>query len=326
MANLLLLALLWKHFSSIPRLNDIRMFEKQFQVSITTKDSTDTFDLRDVLSAKVIERALRGIHRQNIELSPKLDLQFKMYDLYEDARLEIESSVSDTYKVHCARIQENMMASDHYEDFVNARTVPEKFDLALPVECEYIRNVFKLTTGWCQELDLFFDDEKVAKTLTAFDYLEIDHDKEVDVFYEQNGVPVHLRIRTIHLFCINIVYLLETQEMLEDYKLILTADEKISVAKAFNKTLICEGGAEHSGIASLIKNTGPLAHYICLLQIKMEMQHVINLFLGTESAYFVYDLLHEENCKSLRLQHKNDLARHLRGWILLSSLTHSVPV
>ncbi|KAI5151759.1 hypothetical protein ENBRE01_2364 [Enteropsectra breve] len=243
---------------------------------------------------------------QDIHSAPKLELQIKIHDMYENARQDIECSLSDTYKIHCDRIQEKIIASDHFEECVQESDVMVKLGLDIPLEPEFINNVFQLTSRWCQQIDLPLDGEIISKILIAFDYLEIDYEKEVDIFFEHKDAPLHLRIKTIHLFCINFVYLLETQGMLEEYKAFFTDREKRDVGRVFNRNFAYEEWREHNFIATLIKRAGPLAHYICLLQIEMEDRHVTSLPLGTDSAYFVYDLLYEENCKSARLKHKGD--------------------
>ncbi|KAI5152072.1 hypothetical protein ENBRE01_2548 [Enteropsectra breve] len=307
MANLILLALLCKLLYTMPMSLHARMYANALTVEIDTTSYPGIFDLRDLLKSKVLERAFRGTHVENVQLASMLDLQLKMYELYENARHEIECSVSDTSRIYNERIQEKLMQSGCFEEFVKTRDFAEKLDLSLPLEFDPVYFVFELTTGWCQDLYLYLDDENLAKTLIAFDFLEIDHDKEVDVFYEQNGLPVHLRMKTIHLFCINIVYLLEIQGMLDDYKYILTGGEKRYVDRLLNKPLTWGEESDTNDIAILIKNTGPLAHFICLLQFEMENRHVTSLLLGTESTHFVYDLLYEENCKSVHLKHKNDI-------------------
>ncbi|KAI5148004.1 hypothetical protein ENBRE01_0064 [Enteropsectra breve] len=306
MANLLLCALLWKHYSSMPVYDDERMFEKQFQVSINTKDSTDTFDLRDLFKSKVVEQAVRGTHLRDIEATPRLKVLLEMYDLYENALSKIKCSIADTHRVQCEHIQKIMMTHNHYDIFLKENEPADIMLFSLHVASSVLNSVFKLTNGWCHELRFFVDDETISDILMAFNYLELDHEKQVDVFFKHSGAPLHLRIKTIDLFCINVVYLLETHGLLEDYRSLLTAGYKTSVASAYNEYLGVENKHDRKKIAALIKKTGPLAHYICLLHIKMEKHRVKSLFLGTESVYFVYDLLHEENCKSIRLQHKND--------------------
>ncbi|KAI5148576.1 hypothetical protein ENBRE01_0414 [Enteropsectra breve] len=309
MLNLLLLVLLCRSFSSIDKYRGEEMLRKQFLVRITNEGPDEIIGLRSLFKSKVIERALRGILAHDLNRSQHLEFQIKMYKIYEQARKDIEHSMDDTVTEHYLRILEKMKRHDevYYKNFFKRCNPIETIDLGLPLDSTIVGKVFLLLSGWCQELGRFpLNDEIITQILITFDYLEIDHDEVVDVFLDRNSEPLHLRMKAIHLFCINFVYLLETQGLLPKYQAILKAEEKRSVYIAFNKQIPREEKADNNIVAICIKNAGPLAHYIQLLQIKMDKDHVVNLYLGTDTTYFVYDLLHEENCKCIRLQHKND--------------------
>ncbi|KAI5150144.1 hypothetical protein ENBRE01_1322 [Enteropsectra breve] len=197
-----------------------------------------------------------------------------------------------------------MQASDQYENSVNDSETIETLDLNLPLSTYIMKYVYLLTTALCDGVCFPCDAEKMPQILIAFDYLEIDYEKLVDVFITQNDAPLHLRLKTIDLFCINIVYLLEKWGLLAKYQSFFTAPERRAVECAYDENLVFEDN--DNNIVELIKKIGPLPHYIYLLQMKLRKGDVQNLYLGTDSAYFVYNLLHEGNAKCIRLQHKND--------------------
>ncbi|KAI5152223.1 hypothetical protein ENBRE01_2790, partial [Enteropsectra breve] len=296
------------------------IFENQLQVSISAQDSAYIVDLRDLLKSKRTAEALRGTQTENVPVTPKLKLQYKMYDFYENALLKIQHSVDDCFFIHCDRIYQKMTNCEGYEDFVKKEAVVETLNYTIPFECEIIDNVFQLLNGWCDKIILQLNEVNIPQILACFDYLKIDHERLEDVIFSRDGAPVHLRMKTIDLFCINFVYLLKTQGLLEKYRSFITETEKLSVDKAFNKGPMYKIGSEEARIADLIKRIGPMASYICLLQINMQDRLVRNLYLGSDSTYFVYGLLYEENCECIRLLHKNDFDETLSKLDLIVEL------
>ncbi|KAI5148579.1 hypothetical protein ENBRE01_0417 [Enteropsectra breve] len=270
-----------------------RLFARTFQVRVTTLDTEEVFDMRDILRSKELKKCFVNLGLQELDSSSRFDRLFKMNDLYDETLKEIECSTSDTFEQHTARVLRKIQLSEHYEDFMKECEPVKLFDLIVPYEYEIIRDVFRLTSEWCTELKISLNDEKVVKLLSAMDYLDIDNGKEVDIFLTDNGNPLHLRIKTINLFCINFVFLLKMSNMLAEYQSFFNGQET-NPEKAF--------------IAKVIKRIYPLSHFICLLQFEMARNNITHLFLGFRDLIFVNEMHYETNSKVILLMNKHDLS------------------
>ncbi|KAI5150150.1 hypothetical protein ENBRE01_1328 [Enteropsectra breve] len=269
-----------------------RLFARTFQVRVTTLDTEEVFDMRDILRSKELKKCFVNLGLQELDSSSRFDRLFKMNDLYDEILKEIECSTSDTFEQHTARVLRKIQLSEYYEDFMKECEPVKLFDLIVPFEYEIIRDVFRLTSEWCTDLKISLDDEKVVKLLSAMDYLDIDNDKEVDLFLTVSGNPLHLRIKTINLFCINFVFLLKMSNMLAEYQSFFNG-QVTNPEKAF--------------IAKVIIRIYPLSHYICLLQIEMARNNITRLFLGYRDLIFVNEMHYESNSKVVLLKNKHDL-------------------
>ncbi|KAI5150977.1 hypothetical protein ENBRE01_1817 [Enteropsectra breve] len=297
-------------FSKIEASRHARCFAEQFRIRVGTQESFREVDFRDILKSKPLENALvygKGRDRY-------YDSLFKMNDLYEKALRETECCTSESFERHQNLITEKLQSSGCYDLFGEKIAPDEILDLSIPFDLETVHDIFQLLSNWCNEIEISLNSEKIEKILEAFDYLEISPDKEVDIFLERNSKPFHLRIKTINLFCINFVYLLQTQ--VEDYRSFLPVLEKMpdkNILENFTPDRDAEdrdtpdincSHAKKARITALIQKIEPLAHFMSLLHLEIEQGYVCHLYLGSGSKYFMYGLLHEQNSKVIILQHE----------------------
>ncbi|KAI5150126.1 hypothetical protein ENBRE01_1313 [Enteropsectra breve] len=278
-----------------------RPYTDQFKVTLTAGATTRNFDYRDLVVSKQFENSFLFCAKNvGNDIPSGLDLLIKMNELYEDVQKELPSSPSDSYETYAKQMEEELKKSEFFNTFKD-KNVPEEIDdLFLSFPLDIIFDVLQLASGWCDGLDISFAEERASELLRAFDYIDINCEKEVDLFFDNRGAPLHLRIRAINLFCINFVYLLKKNALLARYKALLKC--------AYNRPK----DNERKLLYALKGSKKPLLNYIQLLEIKTEGDSVTNLFIGSDSFYFAFKLLYESNSKVIFLQSEYDLKRWVK--------------
>ncbi|KAI5148582.1 hypothetical protein ENBRE01_1649 [Enteropsectra breve] len=272
-----------------------RLFEDHFQIEVIIGDKKDNYDLRDLLRFDFVEWALKGQHLQGDEFGAGIEKQLSMHTIYEDALATIDCSTDDTVVVYENLIDQQLQESENYEFFENPCDPAEAIELLIPFSHEIIHIMCQLTSGWCTDSKIFLNDDIVINILKAFAYLLVNINKQVDIFMKKNGVPLHMRIKTIDLFCINFVYHLDKNGLLSKYRLLL--------ARTNNRL-----NEKDNAIATEFNKTGKtLMSYVHLLEIEMDGEHVNKLFLCAGSRYFAYEPHNQEKCKVIVLKHENDI-------------------
>ncbi|KAI5152496.1 hypothetical protein ENBRE01_2874, partial [Enteropsectra breve] len=266
-----------------------RCFEEQFKVRIGTADAFQIVDFRDLNKSVPMNEVLELIRSQETQMSSRLEDLIRMNDLYELACAMVEKSRNDTFKKHEALIKGYLDKEGKYDIFERKSDALKPIDLCLSYDLQTVSIVFQMMSSWCTALKLSLNAQKLLDILQVFNFLTIDDDKLTDLFLENNNEPLHLRIKTKHLFSINFVYLLQTHDLLKKYQFICAGIKGA-----------CEDINDQK-IAWLLKENQTLASYICLLQIEMEKECVSTLNIGSGSLYFVWDFLHEPNSKRIFL-------------------------
>ncbi|KAI5151162.1 hypothetical protein ENBRE01_1940 [Enteropsectra breve] len=284
--------------TTMPQLENCRytrLFEDHFRLNVSAEGWKESFDMRDLLKFDYMEWGLRGDHVKNKEFTNKINKQFSMYDIYEDALAKIKCSTNDTPEIYKKLINQQLQESKHH-DFFESPTDPDgTIELVFPFSLKIIQIICQLTSGWCNESKILLTDDSVISILEASQHLFINRNKQVDVFTMENDAPLHMRIKVIDLFCINFVYQLERNALLSKYRFLL-------------KNTIIETTEKEKVIVSVFKRMGnPLLSYIHHLEIKIENGQVSKLFLHENSKYFTYKQHYQEKCKVIFLKQESNI-------------------
>ncbi|KAI5151273.1 hypothetical protein ENBRE01_2020 [Enteropsectra breve] len=298
------LALICKAFCRLDARGHKRPFEKEFSIKIGPDDTSPEVDFRDLCRSQSFRSIGCLPTAQDTSAQEHL---VQMNEAYEDAVKSIESK--DTYEQFNEAVINRLKEQGTYGLFENYRKSLNKFhnkSLQLDISTqdmqpEILHAVFRLMSGWCESLDISFDGEKAEKILRAYEILDISGEKETDIFMDNDGKPLHLRIKQSNLFCINFVYLLKKygifgiyyeQAIYKDYK---TVDSETKHKRVQKNSVFIQ-----------FRNLPQLPAYLRLLKLEMDEDFVSRLYLCSGSHYFVYKMQLIENCKIIRLQHEND--------------------
>ncbi|KAI5150829.1 hypothetical protein ENBRE01_1740 [Enteropsectra breve] len=279
-------------FAKLETYGQKRLFEDHFRIEVLTGDGSANYDLRDLLRFDFVEWALKGHHIQGGEFGARVEKQLAMHAIYEDALATINCSTDDTIAVYENLINQELTKSENYEFFENPSDPAEAIELPIPFTHEIIHIMCQLTSGWCTDSIIPLNDDNVITILQAATYLLVNRSKLVDIFMKENGAPLHMRIKTIDLFCINFVYHLEKNGLLSKYKILLkNTDNNLNekdntISMRFNR------------MGKIIMS------YVHLLEIEMDGEHVNKLFLRAGSRYFAYEPHYRPECKVIVFKHK----------------------
>ncbi|KAI5151205.1 hypothetical protein ENBRE01_1971 [Enteropsectra breve] len=262
-----------------------RPYTNQFKITLKDSNITKIFDFRDLFMSKQFQMAYFAGNGSRSEVSSELDLLIRKNDLYQNvlAEIKVYCSTSDTYEYYEKLIESKLKKHDSFSLFIADCVSKEAQEFNLSFSLQVLYDVFQMTTGWCYNLNEFLTEEKALEFLKAFEFLEIPYEEEIDLYFDDDGKPFHLRIKAINLFCINFVYLLQTHCILDRFRALLNNEETQHED---------ENGQV---ITAWIKQTKPLESYIRLLKIDLVESYVSKIFLGSEAVFFAYDLLYENN-------------------------------
>ncbi|KAI5150167.1 hypothetical protein ENBRE01_1333 [Enteropsectra breve] len=272
-----------------------RLLEDLFRIGIRTEDRVARFDLRDLLKFDYVERAVKALPTQSNDFTTAHEPLIEMQEAYEDALGSISRSTNDTYKEHVSLLAEKL-EENGFSKFLKKPSKLQKYlNVDIPHGHKLVNFICQLTSVWCNELNVQLDDNKVIKILEASADLQINKKKEVDVFINRNGKPLHLHIKVIDLFCINFVYLLKKAGLLPRYRALLKSKNTYFEDK------------EDKAIAAIRNFGNPLLSYIRLLEIEMDDVCVTSMFLCSESRYFAYEPHYREKRKVIVFNHENNI-------------------
>ncbi|KAI5152751.1 hypothetical protein ENBRE01_2977 [Enteropsectra breve] len=231
-----------------------------------------------------------------------------MHAIYEDALAAIDCSTDDTIVEYENLINQELQKSENYEFFENPSDPAETIELLIPFPHEIIHIMCQLTSGWCTDSIIPLNDDKVITILQAATYLLVNKSKLVDIFMKESGAPLHMRIKTIDLFCINFVYHLERNGLLSKYRILLkNTDNNLN--------------EKDNAIAMKFNRMGKiLMSYVHLLEIEMDGEHVNKLFLCAGSRYFSYEPHYRPECKVIVFKHEVNIIETLEKLDLIVEL------
>ncbi|KAI5150615.1 hypothetical protein ENBRE01_1599 [Enteropsectra breve] len=272
-----------------------RLYEDQFRVNVRTPEWNDNFDLRDLLKFDTVAWVLRDCQLQVNDSTARIEKQLKVYDIYEEVLAQTNCCINDTYDIYENNINQQIRDKWYCEYFEDFKERVDPVDMFIPFSAETVHFVCLLTSVWCDGLEISLNDDNVVEILRAFAYLQINNEKQVDVFITGHKTPQHLRIKIINLFCINFVYLLQKNGLLSKYKALL---EYSNLALEDNDKKL---------VAAFQLSEKPLLKYIHLLKIELEDGHVSKLFLCSNSRYFAYEHRYQEQCKVIALKHERNI-------------------
>ncbi|KAI5151820.1 hypothetical protein ENBRE01_2409 [Enteropsectra breve] len=296
-----------------------RPYRDQFKTILKDSTTTRTFDFRDLFLSKQFSMAYFAGGAS--EISSELALLIKRNELYQNtlAEIEINYCSTDTYEYYEKLIESEIKKHDYLTLFNDVSAAEESEELRLSFSLDVIYDVFQLTSSWCDNLNVLFNEVRAIEILKAFDYLDIFCEKEIDLFFDDRGKPLHLRIRAINLFCINFVYLLKKYNLLVKWQTLLASSDKASlklmIAAAGShppyKRMCAEEQVDTLSLIICIGKIPPLRAYIFLLQVKTQEESICNLFLGSAPVYFAYKWLYETDSKAIFLQNDSALSKDL---------------
>ncbi|KAI5149794.1 hypothetical protein ENBRE01_1123 [Enteropsectra breve] len=231
-----------------------RPYKDQFAVTLKSDTMAVSFDFRDLLVSEPIERAFDYAKEEGVQISPWLDLLVEFNVVYEQALQDVSCSPLNAYELHEKRLNDELKKSVLFHKFTNENFPEELDDFIKVFPLDIVYDVFQLTSGWCENLSITFTESRAFEILRAFDYLEISGTKKVDLFFNENGEPVRLRLKIIDLFCINFVYLLGKYKLLKKYRSFFNSVEEKDDEPTLKTELHSNSERMEGSAGALIKN------------------------------------------------------------------------
>ncbi|KAI5148003.1 hypothetical protein ENBRE01_0063 [Enteropsectra breve] len=231
-----------------------RPYKDQYAVTLKSDTMAVSFDFRDLLVSGPIERAFSYAKEEGVQISPWLDLLVEFNEVYEQALQDLSCSPANAYDLHDKLLNDELKKSVLFHKFINENFPEELDDFIKVFPLDIVYDVFQLTSGWCESLSIKFSESRAFEILRAYDYLEISGEKKADLFFNENGEPVRLRLKIIDLFCINFVYLLGKHELLKKYRSFFNSVEEDDDEPIFSSELYSNSEKMNSSAGALIKN------------------------------------------------------------------------